>query len=60
MKITVKHKDTTITIDEGDYRQNDRLTSIKFKDQQELLQKTLIVMVEQCKQLIKSDEPNFI
>tara|TARA_R110000824_G_scaffold377777_3_gene569140 strand:- start:2010 stop:2183 length:174 start_codon:yes stop_codon:yes gene_type:complete len=56
MKITVKHKDTTITVDEGDYRQNDRLTSIKFKDQQELLQKTLIVMVEQCKQLIKSDE----
>jgi len=58
MKITVKHKETTIIVDEAENKQVDRLCSIKFEAQQELVEKTLSSMVEKCIKIINSDNRN--
>lgn len=51
MKITVKIDNVEITVDEQ--CQNDRTATMRFKDQNEQIQKTITVMANECIKLRK-------
>lgn len=55
MKITVKHRGTTIIVDETETLTSDQKSSLKWKDQAKIVQETIIVMVKQCS-LLKTDK----
>lgn len=52
MRITVKIDNVEITVDERG--QNERTVSMKYSDQNEQVQKTIKVMVEECIKLRQS------
>ena len=54
MKITVKHKDTEIIVSENENDTKDKITSIRWGDQNKHIQETIIVMTEQVKKLTHS------
>jgi hypothetical protein len=54
MKITVKHKDTEIIVSENENDTKDRVTSMRWSDQNKQIQETIIVMTEQVKKLTHS------
>ena len=51
MRITIKHKDTEITVDEANTSEKDRLSTMRWDDQNKHIQETIIVMCEQIKKL---------
>lgn len=51
MKITVKHKDTEITIEESETQSKEYVTAMRYGDQNTRIQETLIVMAEQVLKL---------
>ena len=51
MKITVKIDNVEITVDEQG--QNDRTATMRFKNQNEQIQKTITVMANECIKLRK-------
>lgn len=50
MKITVKHKDTEIIVSENENDIKDRVSSMRWSDQNKQIQETIIVI---CEQVIK-------
>ena len=50
MKITVKHKDTEIIVSENENDTKDRVSSMRWNDQNKQIQETIIVI---CEQVIK-------
>jgi hypothetical protein len=56
MKITVKHKDTEIIVSENENDTKDRVTSMRWGDQNKQIQETIIVMTEQVKKLADSTQ----
>ncbi len=56
MKITVKHKDTEIIVCENENDTKDRVSSMRWSDQNKQIQETIIVMTEQVKKLADSTQ----
>ena len=58
MKITVEHGNTKIIIEESENQKSDKVATIRYSDQNKLIQETIVVICEQIKKLnnIKSYE----
>ena len=51
MKITVEHKGTKIIVDENVVPAPDKVVTMRYSDQNKLIQETIIVMCEQVRKL---------
>lgn len=56
MKIIVKHKDTEIIVSENENDHKDRVASMRWSDQNKLIQETITVICEQVIKLQNSVE----
>lgn len=52
MKITVKHKETEITVSDHENLSSDNMATMRWDDQNKQIQETIVVMTEQVKKLI--------